>query len=90
VKLYTAPKCAKWGLLRWLYDGGFNPLIDIFTHTSADMVDIHAEVLLEILGCDNDYLRIQVTLFIKELIVSLHPDWPGRVQEQSLNIVLSQ
>jgi hypothetical protein len=60
VKLYTAPKCVKWGLLRWLYDGGFNPLIDI-----------HAEVLLEILGCDNDYLHIQVTLFIKELIVFL-------------------
>ncbi|XP_066336288.1 patatin-like protein 2 isoform X2 [Miscanthus floridulus] len=58
-KLYTAPKCAKWGLFRWLYDGGFNPLIDIFTHASADMVDIHAEVLLEILGCDNDYLRVQ-------------------------------
>ncbi|KAG2558753.1 hypothetical protein PVAP13_8NG343100 [Panicum virgatum] len=37
---YTAPKCAKWGLLRWLYNGGFTPLIDIFTHASADMVDI--------------------------------------------------
>uniref|UniRef100_A0A0D9XU55 Patatin n=1 Tax=Leersia perrieri TaxID=77586 RepID=A0A0D9XU55_9ORYZ len=36
---YTAPKCAKWGVLRWLYDGGFTPLIDIFTHASADMDD---------------------------------------------------
>ncbi|XBJ14558.1 hypothetical protein VPH35_006586 [Triticum aestivum] len=39
---YTAPDCAKWGVLRWLYDGGFTPLIDIFSHASADMVDIHA------------------------------------------------
>uniref|UniRef100_A0A0E0MH63 Patatin n=1 Tax=Oryza punctata TaxID=4537 RepID=A0A0E0MH63_ORYPU len=39
---YTAPACAKWGVLRWLYDSGFTPLIDIFTHASADMVDIHA------------------------------------------------
>uniref|UniRef100_A0A0E0F7K7 Patatin n=1 Tax=Oryza meridionalis TaxID=40149 RepID=A0A0E0F7K7_9ORYZ len=39
---YTAPACAKWGVLRWLYDSGFTPLIDIFSHASADMVDIHA------------------------------------------------
>ncbi|KAL6650915.1 hypothetical protein ACP70R_009840 [Stipagrostis hirtigluma subsp. patula] len=42
---YTAPQCAKWGLLRWLYDGDFTPLIDIFSHASADMVDIHASVM---------------------------------------------
>jgi patatin-like phospholipase/acyl hydrolase len=59
-EMYTAPKCAKWGLLRWLYDGGFTPLIDIFCHASADMVDIHAEVLFEALGCKKNYLRIQV------------------------------
>jgi len=56
---YTAPKCAKWGLLRWLYNGGFTPLIDIFTHASADMVDIHAQVLFEALRCEKNYLRIQ-------------------------------
>ncbi|RLM68849.1 patatin-like protein 1 [Panicum miliaceum] len=56
---YTAPKCAKWGLLRWLYDGGFTPLIDIFSHASADMVDIHAQVLFEALRCEKNYLRIQ-------------------------------
>nr|TKW01783.1 hypothetical protein SEVIR_8G201400v2 [Setaria viridis] len=58
-EMYTAPKCAKWGLLRWLYDGGFTPLIDIFCHASADMVDIHAKVLFEALGCEKNYLRIQ-------------------------------
>ncbi|TVU31244.1 hypothetical protein EJB05_22925 [Eragrostis curvula] len=56
---YTAQKCAKWGLLRWLYDGGFTPLIDIFTHASADMVDIHAAFLFEALNCEKRYLRIQ-------------------------------
>ncbi|CAL4979659.1 unnamed protein product [Urochloa decumbens] len=58
-EMYTAPKCAKWRLLRWLYDGGFTPLIDIFSHASADVVDIHAQVLLEALRCEKDYLRIQ-------------------------------
>ncbi|CAL4979663.1 unnamed protein product [Urochloa decumbens] len=58
-EMYTAPKCAKWGLLRWLYDGGFTPLIDIFSHASADMVDIHAQVLFEALRCEKNYLRIQ-------------------------------
>ncbi|KAL6654179.1 hypothetical protein ACP70R_007644 [Stipagrostis hirtigluma subsp. patula] len=56
---YTTPMCAKWGLLRWLYDGGFTPLIDIFSHASADMVDIHAQVLFEALRCQKNYLRIQ-------------------------------
>jgi hypothetical protein len=61
---YTAPACAKWGVLRWLYDGGFTPLIDIFTHASADMVDIHASVLFQSLCCEKSYLRIQVTTMV--------------------------
>ncbi|CAD6256169.1 unnamed protein product [Miscanthus lutarioriparius] len=56
---YTAPQCAKWGLIQWLYEGGFNPIIDIFSHASADMVDIHAAVLFEALHCEKNYLRIQ-------------------------------
>lgn len=56
---YTAPACAKWGVLRWLYDGGFTPLIDIFSHASADMVDIHAAVLFKALRVKENYLRIQ-------------------------------
>ena len=57
---YTAPQCAKWGLIQWLYEGGFTPIIDIFSHASADMVDIHAAVLFEALHCEKNYLRIQV------------------------------
>ncbi|RLM57741.1 patatin-like protein 1 [Panicum miliaceum] len=56
---YTAPQCAKWGLIQWLYKGGFTPIIDIFSHASADMVDIHAAVLFEALHCQKNYLRIQ-------------------------------
>ncbi|CAL4983233.1 unnamed protein product [Urochloa decumbens] len=56
---YTAPQCAKWGLIQWLYNGGFTPIIDIFSHASSDMVDIHAAVLFEALHCEKNYLRIQ-------------------------------
>ncbi|CAN6363437.1 unnamed protein product [Urochloa humidicola] len=56
---YTAHQCAKWGLIQWLYHGGFTPIIDIFSHASSDMVDIHAAVLFEALHCQKNYLRIQ-------------------------------
>ncbi|CAM0874007.1 unnamed protein product [Alopecurus aequalis] len=56
---YTAPDCAKWGIRQWLIDGSFNPLIDIFAHASADMVDIHAAVLFKALRVEKNYLRIQ-------------------------------
>jgi len=56
---YTAPDCAKWGIFRWLRDGSFNPLIDIFSHASADMVDIHSAVLFKALRVEKNYLRIQ-------------------------------
>jgi hypothetical protein len=57
--MYTAPECAKWGILKWLIDGSFNPIIDIFQHASADMVDIHAAVLFKALRVEKNYLRIQ-------------------------------
>ena len=59
-KKYTAADCNKWNLLNWLTNDGFNPLIDFFSNASADMVDIHAQVLFELLGCERNYLRIQV------------------------------
>jgi hypothetical protein len=65
---YTAFECAKWGVHRWLYHGGFTPLIDIFSHASADMVDIHASVLFQALQSKKHYLRIQViNLFSRQL-----------------------
>ncbi|PVH34372.1 hypothetical protein PAHAL_8G207700 [Panicum hallii] len=56
---YTAADCNKWNLLNWLTNDGFNPLLDFFSNASADMVDIHAEVHFELLGCEKNYLRIQ-------------------------------
>ncbi|KAK1604095.1 hypothetical protein QYE76_027768 [Lolium multiflorum] len=58
-EMYTAPDCAKWGLLQWLHNGSFTPIIDIFSHASADMVDIHATVLFKALRVEKNYLRIQ-------------------------------
>ncbi|KAM0859008.1 hypothetical protein ACQ4PT_047479 [Festuca glaucescens] len=58
-EMYTAPDCAKWGVLRWLHNGSFTPIIDMFSHASADMVDIHAEVLFKALRVEKNYLRIQ-------------------------------
>ncbi|CAN6363436.1 unnamed protein product [Urochloa humidicola] len=56
---YTAHQCAKWGLIQWLYHGGFTPIIDVFSHASSDMVDIHAAMLFEALQCENYHLRTQ-------------------------------
>nr|CAB3490325.1 unnamed protein product [Digitaria exilis] len=47
-------------------DGIVNPLIDIFSQASTDLVDIHAAVLFEDLGCKNNYLRIQTDTLPKK------------------------
>nr|XP_019707266.1 patatin-like protein 2 [Elaeis guineensis] len=56
---FTAPESAKWGLLGWLHNQGSTPIIDIFSQSSADMVDIHASILFEALRSEKNYLRIQ-------------------------------
>lgn len=57
---YTALKAAKWGLLSWLTAGGSTPIIDVFSHASSDMVDLHLSVVFKALHCQQNYLRIQV------------------------------
>ncbi|CAL9101697.1 unnamed protein product [Musa textilis] len=56
---FSAEESGKWGLLGWLYNKGTTPVIDIFSHASADMVDIHASVLFQALHSEQHYLRIQ-------------------------------
>ncbi|EEF52442.1 patatin-like protein 2 [Ricinus communis] len=56
---YTADKAAKWGVLGWLTANGSTPLVDVFTHASADMVDLHISELFQALHCEKNYLRIQ-------------------------------
>ena len=53
--------CNKWNILNWLTNDGSSPLIDIFFSASADMVDVNAQVLFEVFGCQSNYLRIQVS-----------------------------
>lgn len=61
---YSAQKAAKWGILGWLYNGGHTPLIEAFNHASADMVDVHNSIVFQALHSQNNYLRIQVNLFL--------------------------
>ncbi|XP_074375510.1 patatin-like protein 5 [Apium graveolens] len=57
--LYDARSAAKWGVLGWLLNQGSNPLVDVFTQSSGDMVDYHLSVDTQSLSCEDNYLRIQ-------------------------------
>ncbi|XP_061343624.1 patatin-like protein 2 [Gastrolobium bilobum] len=58
-KKFNAEMAAKWGLLDWLTHSGSTPLIDVFTHSSDDMVDFHLSTLTQALHSEDNYLRIQ-------------------------------
>jgi len=59
---YSATDAAKWGLLGWLSNGGKVPITDMFSQSSADVVDIHASVVFQSFKSEKNYLRIQVEL----------------------------
>ncbi|KAI3821129.1 hypothetical protein L1987_08686 [Smallanthus sonchifolius] len=55
---------SKWGLFGWLLHNGSNPIIDVFTQASGDMVDGHISVFFQAVHSQQNYLRIQViTMF---------------------------
>ncbi|XP_019149980.1 PREDICTED: patatin-like protein 2 [Ipomoea nil] len=56
---YTAQQAATWGVLGWLAQGDGNPLIDVFSVASADMVDYHIATIFQALQAGDNYLRIQ-------------------------------
>ncbi|XP_062104567.1 patatin-like protein 2 [Humulus lupulus] len=56
---YSAPDAAKWGFLGWLNNGCSTPIIDVFSHASVDMVDLHLSVVFKALNSEEHYLRIQ-------------------------------
>lgn len=56
---YDAKAAAKWGLMGWLLNGGSTPIIDVFSHASADMVDFHLSTIFQTLQSEGNYLRIQ-------------------------------
>lgn len=57
---YDAESAAKWGVLEWLLHQGSNPLVNIFTQASADMVDYHLSAVSRGFNGQGNYLRIQV------------------------------
>ncbi|KAF9622477.1 hypothetical protein IFM89_031881, partial [Coptis chinensis] len=56
---YDASMAAKWGILGWLTADGSTPLVEVFTQSSADMVDYHISVVFQALKSEANYLRIQ-------------------------------
>ncbi|KAI8535226.1 hypothetical protein RHMOL_Rhmol10G0157500 [Rhododendron molle] len=56
---YNAAIASKWGQLNWVMDNGAAPLLDVYGHACADMVDIHISTLFQSLRCELNYLRIQ-------------------------------
>lgn len=54
-----AGEAAKWGVLGWLTAKGCTPLVDVFSHASGDMVDLHISAVFQALHSENNYLRIQ-------------------------------
>ncbi|XP_057970635.1 patatin-like protein 1 [Malania oleifera] len=55
---YSAKMATKWGCLGWLYNDHSTPLIDVFTQSSAEMVDYHNSVVFKALRSEDNNLRI--------------------------------
>nr|GMD96304.1 patatin-like protein 2 [Ipomoea batatas] len=58
-KKYDSIQAAKWGIFSWLFNKSSTPLIEVFSQSSADMVDLHNSVVFQALHSEDSYLRIQ-------------------------------
>ncbi|XP_042491769.1 patatin-like protein 2 [Macadamia integrifolia] len=56
---YNANVAAKWGAIKWLFNDGSTPLVDVFSQASGDMVDLHLSVVFQALHSEDNYIRIQ-------------------------------
>lgn len=56
---YCARDASKWGRLKWAYNGGRAPMLDVFLDASSDMVDFHVSAFFQSSNCKANYLRIQ-------------------------------
>ncbi|KAL9453060.1 hypothetical protein AB3S75_008788 [Citrus x aurantiifolia] len=56
---YSARNASKWGRLKWAYNGGRAPMLDVFLDASSDMVDFHVSAFFQSSNCKASYLRIQ-------------------------------
>ncbi|XP_050231192.1 patatin-like protein 2 [Mercurialis annua] len=56
---YNANQAAKWGIFGWLTAKSSTPLVEVFTHASDDMTDLHISEVFQALHSEQNYLRIQ-------------------------------
>ncbi|XP_024022961.1 patatin-like protein 1 [Morus notabilis] len=56
---YTASMAAEWGIIKWLFNNGDVPIVDVYSQASSDMVDLHMSVIFQALHSQDRYLRIQ-------------------------------
>lgn len=56
---YNASIVAQWSPIDWIFANGATPLIDVYSASSTDMVDIQVSSLFQALGAEKNYLRIQ-------------------------------
>ncbi|PSS21307.1 Patatin-like protein [Actinidia chinensis var. chinensis] len=56
---YNAAAASKWGLLKWVFQNGATPILDVYGDASSDMVDFHVSTLFRSLQNEKNYLRIQ-------------------------------
>ncbi|XP_051140454.1 patatin-like protein 2 isoform X1 [Andrographis paniculata] len=56
---YSATEVERWGMLSWVYHKGGTPIIEVYSDSSADMVDIHVSTLFRSFRREQNYLRIQ-------------------------------
>nr|GEW69836.1 patatin-like protein 2 [Tanacetum cinerariifolium] len=55
---YDVKESSTWGVWGWVALHG-SPLIQIFTHASTELVDYRMNNVFDILGCPDNFLRIQ-------------------------------
>ncbi|KAL7618863.1 hypothetical protein Lser_V15G00783 [Lactuca serriola] len=65
---YDATESSRWGVLGWLASGDSNPLVEVFTQASDDMVDYHIYSVFQALRSQENYLRIQDDTLTGDLI----------------------
>ncbi|KAK3125720.1 hypothetical protein QOZ80_7BG0608860 [Eleusine coracana subsp. coracana] len=59
-EMYTAKETARWGIQSWIFGKhGYTPIIDMFSYSSAGLVDYNVSILFQALGSEKNYLRIQ-------------------------------
>ncbi|KAK1383327.1 Patatin [Heracleum sosnowskyi] len=56
---YNASIVSQWSPINWIFNKGATPLIDVYSASSKDMVDIQVSSLFQALGAEKNYLRIQ-------------------------------